>query len=140
MGLQASANVVVWAGLSNSQSIGYSYTTISKRLKITTLKVYLKKLGIGPGLYGKSVLYLNYSLNHQKCHIWLHLVFFHFHLGLYLYFSYDYIFDKKLEGLSLLFLKKRNERFRYLCEGSSAEKAIKYRQIPGSANAYKLLK
>ena len=30
--------MVVWAGLSNSQSIGYSYTTISKRLKITTLK------------------------------------------------------------------------------------------------------
>ena len=32
--------MVVWAGLSNSQSIGNSYTTISKRLKITTLKEY----------------------------------------------------------------------------------------------------
>ena len=38
MGLNASANVVVWAGLSNSQSIGYSYTALSKRLKISTLK------------------------------------------------------------------------------------------------------
>ena len=38
MGLQASVEVVVWAGLSISQSIGYSYTAISKRLKITTLK------------------------------------------------------------------------------------------------------
>ena len=37
--------MVVWAGLSNSQSIGYSYTTISKRLKITTLKC-LKHLPI----------------------------------------------------------------------------------------------
>ena len=36
--LWASPEVVVWAGLSNSQSIGYSYTTISTRLKITTLK------------------------------------------------------------------------------------------------------
>ena len=30
--------MVVWVGLSNSQSIGYFYTTKSKRLKITTLK------------------------------------------------------------------------------------------------------
>ena len=37
-------------------------------------------------------------------------VFFHFHLGLYLYFSYDYIFDKKLERLSLRFLKKQDRR------------------------------
>ena len=29
--------MVVWAELSNSWSIGYSYTAISKRLKITTL-------------------------------------------------------------------------------------------------------
>ena len=33
--------MVVWAGLSNSQSIGYSYTTISKRLKVTTLNVFI---------------------------------------------------------------------------------------------------
>ena len=38
MGLQASAEVVVWARLSNSQSIGYSYMAISKRPKTTTLK------------------------------------------------------------------------------------------------------
>ena len=34
--------MVVWARLSNSQSIGYSYMAISKRLKITTLLKSIK--------------------------------------------------------------------------------------------------
>ena len=39
--------MVVWPGLSNSQSIGYSYTALSKRIKITTLKYYIKDVGDG---------------------------------------------------------------------------------------------
>ena len=42
--------MVVWAGLSYSQSIGYSYMTISKRLKITTLEVKGQGCGIIMGV------------------------------------------------------------------------------------------
>ena len=59
---------MVWAGLSNSQSIGYSYTTISKRLKITTLKVKFiyseKASNIRRNLLVS--LKLKYTVNFQK--------------------------------------------------------------------------
>ena len=64
--------MVVWAGLSNSDSIGYSYTTISKRLKISTLKV---EIFASWGSYGPpdtpgsagSGLHNTEQSNYSKC-------------------------------------------------------------------------
>ena len=62
--------MVVWAGLSNSQSIGHSYTIISKRLKITTLKtisIFLK-LKLNECIFG-AVIFEVIKMTGQKLEI-----------------------------------------------------------------------